>query len=322
MLQKGKVLVTGGGGFIGSCMIKFLLEKGIEVRTLDLPEQLTNNPPPKGAEIYKGSILDQNDVANSIKSCDYVVHFAAMLGVRRVEMKRLDCLNINIQGTINILEACARDNIRKIVFASSSEVYGDQERMPISEKSCLSPKSVYAVTKLAAEEYLKAYKQRYDLNYSIVRFFNVYGPGQVAEFVMPRFVKSVMEGKPPIIYGKGDQIRAFCYFDDAVTGAVLALTNERANSEIFNIGNDNEPISIRDLALKIISITKKNLKPVFIPMENSDRSKEREIYKRIPDISKAKRVLNYEPKVSLSEGILEVVEHGEIDESWFDPLSK
>lgn len=321
MVKRNKVLVTGGSGFIGSSMIKFLLERGFEVRAFDLPQQFAKNALPKEAEIYKGSILDSNDIMNAMKSCDYVVHLAAMLGVRRVEVKRLDCLNINIQGTTNILEACVRDNIRKIVFASSSEVYGDQGRIPISEKSPLNPKSVYAVTKLAAEEYLKAYKHRYDLNYSIVRFFNVYGPGQVAEFVMPRFIKSVMEDKSPIIYGNGDQVRAFCYVDDAVTGTGLALTNGRADSGIFNIGNDTEPISVTDLALKVISITKKNLKPGFVPIENSDRSAQREIQKRIPDISKARRVLNYEPKVSLSEGILKVIEHGKIEETWFDPTS-
>ena len=317
-----KVLVTGGGGLIGSSMIKFLVENNFEVKAFDLPGQITKNPPPKEVEIYRGSILDVNDLMNAMKGCDYVIHLAAMLGVKRTEMRRLDCLNINIVGTINVLEACVKDNINKIIFASSSEVYGDQEKIPISETNPLNPKSIYAVTKLAGEEYLKAYKRRYNLDYTIVRFFNTYGPRQVAEFVVPRFIKLVMDDKPPTIYGNGNQERAFCYVDDIVRGTYLTLVNEKTKSEIFNLGNDNEPISIKDLGLKIISIAKKDLEPVFISAEDSDRDGERDIQKRIPDISKAKKILNYEPKISLSEGISKIIEYGKIEETWFDPTSR
>lgn len=314
-----KVLVTGGGGFIGSHMIKFLVENGFEVRAFDLPAQIAKNPSLKEAEVYKGSILDINDITNAIKGCDYVMHLAAMLGVKRTEAKRLDCLNVNIRGSINVLDACVRDNIKKIIFSSSSEVYGDQEKMPISETNPLNPKSVYAITKLAVEEYLKAYKQRYNLDYTILRFFNVYGPRQVANFVIPKFIKLVMENNQPTIYGKGNQVRAFCYVDDIVRGTHLALVNERANSEIFNIGNDNESISIKDLALKIISIAKKDLEPVFV---SADRARERDVQIRIPDISKAKKILNYKPKISLSEGLSKIIKYGKIEETWFDPTSR
>ena len=317
-----KVLVTGGGGFIGSHMIKFLIDNNFEVRAFDLSAQIDKNPPAKEAEVYKGSILDINDIGNAVKGCDYVVHLAAMLGVKRTETKRLDCLNVNIRGTINVLDACVRDNIKKVIFSSSSEVYGDQEKIPIAETNPFKPKSVYAITKLAGEEYLKAYKQRYGLDYTIVRFFNAYGPRQVANFVVPRFVKLVMDNKPPTIYGKGDQIRAFCYIDDIVKGAHSALVNEKASSETFNIGNDIEPISIKDLAVKIISISKKDLEPVFVPVEEADRTRERDIQRRIPDISKARKVLNYEPEVPLSEGISKIIEHGEIEENWADPTSR
>jgi len=317
-----KVLVTGGGGFIGSHMIRFLLKNGFEVRAFDMADQIAKNPPPKKAEVYRGSILDTNDLMNAMKGCDYVIHLAAMLGVKKTEMKRLDCLNVNIRGTTNILDACVRDNIKKIIFASSSEVYGDQEKIPISETNPLNPKSIYAVTKLVGEEYLKAYKKRYDLDYTIVRFFNVYGPRQVAEFVVPRFIKLVMDNKPPTLYGKGDQIRSFCYVDDIVRGTYLALINEKANLEIFNLGNDNEPVSMKDLALKIISVAKKDLEPVFISDEDCDRDRGRDIQKRIPDISKAKKILNYEPKISLSEGISNIIKHGKIEETWFDPTSR
>lgn len=320
--QSKLILVTGGGGFIGSCMVRFLVKQGFKVRVFDLSEQISKNPPPPGVEIYRGSILDANDVANAMHGCDYVIHLAAMLGVKRTEMKRLDTLNVNILGTINILTECIKENIKKIVFASSSEVYGDQTKIPISEENPLCPKSVYAVTKLAGEEYVKAYSNRYGLEYTIVRFFNVYGPAQVAEFVMPRFIKFVLDNKPPKIYDNGGQIRSFCYVDDVVKGTFLALINNKANSEIFNIGNDKEPITIRDLAYKVISAATKNFEPEYITIDNSDRTAERDILKRIPDISKARRVLGYKPEIPLSVGISRVMEHGNIEESWFDPLEK
>lgn len=316
------ILVTGGAGFIGSAMVRYLLEQGLNVRVFDLSDQILASPPPKNAEIYKGSILDTNNVTNAIDGCHYVIHMAAMLGVKRTEMQRLDCLNVNIQGTVNILEGCIKEGVKKIVFASSSEVYGEQMKIPISEKNPLHPKSIYAATKIASEEYVKAYNKRYGLDYNIVRFFNVYGPGQVAEFVMPRFIKWVMNNKPPRIYGNGDQVRAFCYVDDIVKGAFLALANENANSEIFNIGNDKEPISIRELADKVISIAHKELEAEYVPMNDSDRTGEREIQRRIPDISKARKMLGYEPEVALSEGILKVIQYENIPESWFDPMER
>ncbi|MDP2973425.1 MAG: NAD(P)-dependent oxidoreductase, partial [Candidatus Diapherotrites archaeon] len=129
----GKVLVTGGAGFIGSAMVRQLLLSGYKVRAFDLADQFDVNKLPEEAEIYKGSILDTNDLTNAVNGCDYVIHLAAMLGVRKTDTKRLEALAINIQGTVNVLECCARDNVKKIVFSSSSEVYGEQPKNPISE---------------------------------------------------------------------------------------------------------------------------------------------------------------------------------------------
>lgn len=314
-----KVLVTGGGGFIGSAMIKKLLEKNFEVKAFDLGIQFEENPPPENTEVYKGSILDKNDLMRAMSGCDYVVHLAAALGVKRTETERLSTLNINIQGTVNVLEACVKDNIKKIVFSSSSEVYGEQTKIPIAETNPFNPKSIYAVTKLAGEEYLRAFNQRYGLNYSIVRFFNVYGPGQVAEFVMPKFVYMVKNDISPKIYGKGNQTRAFCFVEDATEGMYLALTHKDSSSDVFNIGNDKEPISMKDLANKIIKISGKNIKPEYVPMEKSDRTEKREIINRAPDISKARKMLGYEPKVSIDEGIKRTLDQENIKRTWALP---
>lgn len=312
-----KVLVTGGAGFIGVHLVRYLQEKGLEVRTLDL-----SKPSVEGIEKLIGSILDINDVNQAVRGCDHVIHLAAMLGVRRTQIMKMEALNINIQGTINILEACVKERVKKIVFASSSEVYGRQVTFPTSEDSPVSPLSTYAVSKLIGEEYVKAFQHHYGLRYSIVRLFNVYGPGQVAEFVIPRFIKAVMEDKPPIVYGTGEQVRSFCYVSDAVRGIDLVLLMERTDSEIFNIGNDAEPISMKDLASKVISIAKKDIKLRFITLDEGGRDQDREITKRIPDISKAGKILTYEPEILLSKGIAEVIKYGQIEETHFDPIER
>jgi UDP-glucose 4-epimerase len=298
-------------------MARELLKAGMEVRALDLVKS-----PVEEAERHIGSILDITNISRAVRGCDYVVHLAAMMGVERTEQNKMECLNVNILGTSSVLDACVKERVKKIVFASSSEVYGDQAKMPITEESPLSPKSVYGVSKVCCEEYLKAYKQTYDLDYSVVRFFNIYGPGQVTEFVIPRFVKAVVENRPPVIYGKGDQVRAFCHVSDAVRGTRLALLSKKANGQAFNIGNDTEPISMKDLALKVIKISRKNMKPAFIPLEKSDRKPEREILTRVPSIEKARKVLGYRPKVGLNEGILSILKDTSAIKSRFEPLIK
>lgn len=310
-----KVLVTGGNGLIGSAVVSALIKKDITVRSMDLTYKQIN-----GVEFLSGSILDINNVNRAILGCDAVIHLAAKLGVKRTENNRLETLNLNIQGTVNILEACVKNNIKKVLFTSSSEIYGDQKAGLISEMCHRNPKSIYGVTKLAGEEYLQAYKEHYGLNYTILRYFNVYGPGQVAEFVLPRFIKMAMQNKSPIVYGDGSQIRSFCYVDDIAEGTTLALLSKEADSEVFNLGNDVDKITILEAAKKVIEISGRDLSPKLVPFDNSDRSADRDIFQRIPDISKAKEILSYKPKVFLQEGIERVMKSGNILESWNEPM--
>ncbi len=316
-----KVLITGGGGFIGTSMARNLVAKGLEVRLFDvdftrhdqLCKKLGNCPK---VEKVRGSVLDTTAVCNAARGCEYVIHLAAMLGVKNTELKRIECLNINILGTVNVLEASVKEKVKKILLSSSSEIFGEVSGPPVKEDSPKNPMSIYAVTKLAGEEYFKAYEARYGLKYSIVRFFNVYGPGQVAQFVMPRFIKNVLDNKSPVVYGEGSQIRSFCFVDDAVEGAAKALLADVGDNQTFNIGNDREPIAMKDLAEKIIAISGKNVKSAFVPMAESDRKPEREIQRRIPCIDKAKEVLGYEPQFSLAYGIKKVIDVNCIVETW------
>lgn len=245
----------------------------------------------------------------AIKGCDYVFHFAAVLGVSFSNKRALECLDVNILGTRNVLDACIRERVKKIVFSSSSEVYGEPIKLPISETHTLQPKSEYGVSKLVGEEYVKAFAKEFGLNYTIIRFFNVYGPNQSAKFVMPLFIDDAILNRPLRIYGDGSQIRSFCHVEDAVKGIELAMFKKAADKQIFNIGNKNQAVSIKDLAIKVNRIAGNKQKPVFIPLKSSDRTKDREIYKRKPSTLKAEKLLGFKPTITLTEGIQKVVKY-------------
>jgi UDP-glucose 4-epimerase len=313
-----KILVTGGMGFIGSSLVRQLVaysqehSLNLEIRTMDIMR-----PEIPAVQCLQGSVLDITDLSKAARDCDYIVHLAALLGVRNSETRRLDCLNINIMGTLNVLNAAIQDRVKKIVFASSSEVYGDQQIFPIKETNPVNPKSVYAVSKLAGEEYVRAYGLRYGIKYSILRFFNVYGPGQVGEFVVPRFVMAVQNGEPPAIYGDGQQKRAFCYVDDVANGIVKALFSDKANGETINLGNNTEVYSILEVAQKAIKASgRSGLEPRFTPAADSDRTPEREVYERVPDISKAQQLLGFSPTSSLDTGLQKMFDYGAVVPTW------
>ena len=307
MAAPTRIFVTGGAGFIGTALLRRLLQertmKHLEVRAFDIRPARVEE-----CVSIQGSILDPPSLERAMRGCDMVVHLAAYLGVRLSDRDRLKCLDLNVVGTRNVLDACLANGVRKLVFTSSSEVYGENGPTPISETSPLKPKSVYAVSKLAGEEYVKAYATHHGLDYSILRPFNVYGPGQTEEFVIPRFVRAAIEGKPPLVYGNGQQVRAFCSVDDFVEGLTLALFSADANGEVFNLGNDSGSISILELGHKIVALSsKRGPDPELVPYEKSDRTSERDVLWRVPRIQKAKQVLGFAPKVSLDDGIFRVL---------------
>jgi len=317
-----KVLVTGGAGCIGIQVCKELSKRRIPVCLFDLPEQVScvEKFIPPDISVHYGSILDCSSLRDAVAGCDAIIHLAAYLGVRRTEINRLRCIEININGTKNVLDCAIQHRVKKMVFASSSEVYGEPSENPVTEDSNTQGKSVYAISKLAGEELCKAYFQRYpELSYTILRYFNTFGPFQIAQFVIPKFIRNVIEGKPPIIYGDGKQIRSYCYASDTARATVEALLSTKANGEILNIGNSNNPISLSDLARTVIRVCGKDGKITpkyqkkFI---NTDRSEDREVFTRYCDTKKARKILDFIPKVSLEEGIKKVIEHGVIFPKW------
>jgi UDP-glucose 4-epimerase len=303
-----RVFVTGGAGFIGTALMRRLLQErkkgALEVRAFDLEPT-----PLEECEAVRGSILDAPALARAMRGCEWVVHLAAFLGVQRSDQDPLRCLDVNVAGTKNVLEACAANAVRKVVFTSSSEVYGENGRVPASEGSTLRPGSVYAVSKLTGEEYLRAYATRYGFDYTILRPFNVYGPGQSEEFVIPRFVRAAIESRPPQVYGTGQQVRTFCCVDDIVEGLTLALFSPEAAGQVFNLGNDTGHISILELGRKIVALSNcRGPAPRLVPYEQADRPPERDVTWRVPLIQKARAVLAYAPKITLDEGLLRCVD--------------
>ena len=318
-----KVLVTGGAGCIGMPLCKKLVEQGCEVVIFDLFEQIILVDKLIGPKIEKfcGSILDKTCLRDAMQGCDAIIHLAAHLGVARTENNKLRCLDINIEGTKNVLEAaCNYGKIKKIVFASSSEVYGEPMSNPIKETDITQGKTVYAISKLAGEELVKAYSEEFSkFEFSILRYFNTYGPHQIAQFVIPKFISNVMSDKSPIVYGNGFQERSFNFSEDTAQATSDCLFSNSTNNQILNIGNSQEPINLIDLANLIIKLCKKeNLVKVKVikGFENSDRQFSREIFKRYCDTTKAKKLINYEPKVFLKEGLLKVIKSGILKDEW------
>lgn len=294
-----KVLVTGGSGLIGSTIVRRLLDIGHDVGVFDIKKTKHQD-----CDYFDGDITDPDITKNVVKGYDVVIHLAATLGVINTETNPVRTLDTNMGGTKNVLEGCKVHGVKKIIFSSSSEVYGEPTKIPINEIDKPIPITTYGVAKFAAEEYIKAYSRNFDLGYTIFRLFNVYGDEQAVDWVIPEFVSKAIQDQDIIIHGDGSQTRCFCHVSDIANAFTLAL--EKADGEIINVGNNSEPISIKDLALKIIKLTNSKSKLKFLPFEESKRNRN-EIMKRMPDIEKARMKLDYEPVISLEEGIMKVI---------------
>lgn len=268
-------------------------------------------------EHFVGSIMDVTALQEAASGCDTVVHLAGLLGVENTELFRLKCMNINVRGTVAVLDACLQNGVKRILFSSSSEVYGDQPQKKIVETQPVYPKSVYAVSKLAAEEFIKSYADLFDMKYTIFRLFNVYGVNQIGQFVIPRFARAVTENQAPTLFADGKQIRAFCYVDDIADGIIEGLFSENVHNETINLGNDREPIEMGKLAETIISLAgKTNLRPRVASTNEQDRDLKRDVQWRVPSIEKAEKLLRFDPKISLKEGLKRVLGQEKIVESW------
>ena len=296
-----KIFVTGGSGFIATEVVKHLLEEGYKVKILDLNEPKIKN---KNLEFVKKSILD--NIVVDIRGCDAVFHFAALLGVENSDRRPLDTMKINLEGSVNVFKSAIDAGIKKMIYSSSSEVYGEPRELPIKEDSIKGPVSTYGVSKLAAEIYAKAYNQEFNTDIRIVRFFNVYGPGQESNWVVPIFISKALRNESIKVFGNGNQTRCFTYVEDVAEG-VLKVFEKGNEGKAYNIGN-NQPTTIFELANLVKEITKSKSEIMKAGFGKETRLKEREIEYRIPDISKMK-ALGWEPKVMVREGVKKILEN-------------
>ena len=248
------ILITGGAGFIGSHLASEL-NKNNNVYIYDLKKTSSK------IKFIKGSIMDSKKIRNILikHNIKIIFHFAAVLGVKKTERNPVNVLKINLEGTLSLLKSLKETYVKKIIFSSSSEVYGDGKKRPMSEIDILNPKSIYGHTKIIGEELVKTYSKLHNIKYNILRFFNICGKGQKNNFVISKFTQLIKYNKDINIYGHGNQIRSFCHVKDAVNG-IIKIMQKGKNNEIYNIGNDNEPITIKKLAKKIIKISKKKIK--------------------------------------------------------------
>ncbi len=292
------VLITGGNGFIGTHLASALVSAGANLKVLDLKK----NPANKNIKQFCGSILDKHLIERALKSIDIVFHYAALIGVEKIYNIPREVLKVNFEGTKVLLDSSVKAGVKKFIFASSSEIYGNPCELPLSEVSPKAPISTYGISKLASEEYCSIFSLEYNIIITIIRHFNVYGPLQKESFVISNFIRNVMKNKPPVIYGNGNQSRCYTYITDAVNGILLASGLKAGENEIFNIGTD-ERISILKLAEIIIRHSNKNLAPEYKKFGDGIRVENREILDRQPNISKAEKKLSYKVNTSLHEGI-------------------
>lgn len=304
-----EILVTGGAGFIGSHIVDRLLDEEVQVRVVDdlstgEKKNLIQHKDQQTLHFIEGDIRNYDLVKKVVKGVDAVFHEAALVSVTSSVENPLLVNEINVTGTVNLLEACVDAHIERFVFASSCAIYGDSETLPNHENLMPMPLSPYAVSKLAAENYVKVFHDIYDLEAVILRYFNVYGPRQKYgpySGVISTFAHRFLENKPPIIYGDGEQTRDFVNVNDVVEANMLALSKRTAVGEVFNISRGEE-VSINTLAKSLQRILgKDNLDPVYVEARLGD------IRKSYADISKARKKLGYKPSVSLDEGLNNMV---------------
>ena len=301
-----RFLVTGGAGFIGSHIVERLLKDGHYVRVLDnfSSGKEANLSFATSFELIKGDIRDYDTCLHACASIDYVLHQAALRSVPKSMTRPHEYNAVNIDGTVNVLQAALDSKVKRVVMASSSSVYGNTTQFPQKETDAPLLISPYALTKLAAEYYSRVYSENYGLETVNLRYFNVFGPRQSLDdeyaVVIPKFIDCMLDGRNPPVHGTGKQSRDFTYVDNVVNANILAATTPGIKCEVFNVacGSDN---SILDLVATLNKIMNKSIKPIFEPHRQGD------VFRTLADISKIKAILNYQPKVDFEEGLRRTV---------------
>jgi len=307
-----KVLVTGGAGFIGSNLVKQLLKDGVSVTVLDnfLSGYRDNLVPFSSVKIIEGDVRDKLSVETAVKGVDVVFHLAASVGNKRSIDLPITDAEINVLGTLNVLEAARKEGVRKIVTSSSAGIFGELKTLPIKEDHPIEPDSPYGCTKLCEEKLCLCYAKLYDIEAVCLRYFNVYGPNQRFDAygnVIPIFVFRMFNNEPIIIYGDGEQTRDFVHVEDVVQANIKAA-NSTGVSGAFNIASGTR-VTINEL---VELITRHNSSEIEV-IHGDERPGD--VRHSLADISLANEMIDYKPTVNLESGVKEYVE-------WVRQLSK
>jgi UDP-glucose 4-epimerase len=304
-IKKAKVLITGGAGFIGTHLADWLrrdnqvtLFDNFRRNALQYAPELRDDP---NVSLLTGDVLNVPDVISASRGQDIIIHLAAIAGVSSYYSQALLTLRVNVLGTVNMLEAASAAGVQQFIDFSTSEVYGADalwvtEDSPHGIGPVTDPRWVYATSKLASEHFTLRFAEAQGFRAVIVRPFNVFGPRQIGEGAISNFCRAVRDGEPLKIYGEGSAIRAWCYVSDMVRAVDAILDRPEAAGQVFNIGNPRNVDTTYGLAKRVANLNG------GCPLEYI-ASERAEVRSRVPDISKARRVLGYEPEVDLDEGL-------------------
>jgi UDP-glucose 4-epimerase len=310
-LQGKRILITGGAGFIGTTLARRLVGAN-EVIALDNLHRDALSGTDLGEHpsftFHRGDVLDADLVRELAAGVTHIVHCAAIAGVDTVLESPVRTMRVNLIGTYNVLEAAlgTRETVERVIEFSTSEVFGTyafkvDETHVTTQGSVGEARWTYAVSKLAGEHMGRAYYDEYGIPLVSVRPFNVYGPGQIGGGAIRAFIEAALDGRDLVIHGDGSQIRAWCYVDDMVAGALLCLEHPAAPGESFNIGNARSAVTIFDLASRIRRLTGCPGEIRFQPLHYTD------VELRIPNVDKARQVLGFDAEVELDDGLARTI---------------
>jgi UDP-glucuronate decarboxylase len=309
-LSGKKVLMTGGAGFIGTSLARRLVEEN-EIVVLDNlhRDSLTGTDlaDHRNLRLVQGDVLDLPLMRELAARSTHVVHMAAIAGVDKVLESRVRTMRVNLIGTYNVLEAAHEaGTIERLIDFSTSEVFGThaykvEETHVTSQGSVGEARWTYAVSKLAGEYLAHSYFDEYKLPAASIRPFNIYGPGQVGSGAIHHFTVRALAGEELVIHGDGSQIRAWCYVDDVVDALLAMLEREEAVGQVFNVGNPRSVVTVFDLASRIRRLAESESEIVFRPLHYTD------VEMRIPNVDKARKLLDWEPRVDLDEGLARTI---------------
>jgi UDP-glucose 4-epimerase len=309
-LHGAKVLVTGGAGFIGSTLVDSLLRLGCTVVAYDnfdpfysgKEANVRHNIANPKFSLVRGDILDEEGLGKAMKGADVVFHLAGQAGVKYCIEHPITAEQVNALGTLNVLQAVRKaKTVKKMIYASSSSIFGNPQRPMLNEDHPLNPTSPYGVSKLAGEKYCLAFHETYGTPVACLRYFSVYGPRGRPDQVVYSFAKRVMSGLPPVIYGDGKQSRDFTFVSDIVGGTVLAAMADESTGEAFNLGYGKE-FPIEAVARIIIDSFESDLEPEFREAYKGD------FPKTLCQNAKARSILRWSPQVAFEEGVAEFLE--------------